>query len=154
MEISISKLNKYLFFKIPAAFICGIRVKSINEKECIVTVKHRWINQNPFQSMHFAIQSMAAELTTGVLVMNQIQKDQMNMSMLVTSTRGYFSKKARGLITFMCTDGEVVKQAIQEAINSGEGRTFWMKSIGKDEIGDQVSEMDFEWSIRLKIKNI
>ena len=33
------------------------------------TVKHRWINQNPFNSMYFAVQAMAAELSTGALVM-------------------------------------------------------------------------------------
>jgi hypothetical protein len=46
------KLNFY-FFKLPAAFICGVRVKKLDEKECVATVKHRWINQNPFNSMYF-----------------------------------------------------------------------------------------------------
>jgi hypothetical protein len=67
------KLNFY-FFKLPAAFICGVRVKKLDEKECVATVKHRWINQNPFNSMYFAVQAMAAELSTGALVMYQIQK--------------------------------------------------------------------------------
>jgi len=40
----------------------------------VATVKHRWLNQNPFNSMYFAVQAMAAELTTGALVMYQIKK--------------------------------------------------------------------------------
>lgn len=152
MEVSVSKLNKYLFFKIPSAFICGIRVKSFEENKCVVTVKYSWINQNPFHSIHFAIQAMAGELSTGVLVMNRIQKSGKDISMLVASNKSVFSKKARGLITFRCTDGEILERAIQDAINTEEGQTFWMKAIGTDEKGDQVSEMDFEWSIRLKIK--
>lgn len=43
-----------------------------------------------------------------------------------------------------------LKKTIQEAIATGEGQTFWMKSIGTDEKGIQVSEMDFEWSVRTK----
>ena len=73
MEINVSKLNQFLFFKLPSAFLCGVRVKAINEKQCVVSVKHRWINQNPFNSMYFAVQAMAAELSTGALVMYQIQ---------------------------------------------------------------------------------
>ncbi|GAQ49387.1 hypothetical protein FPK15_contig00037-0011 [Flavobacterium psychrophilum] len=76
MEFSASNLNKFLFFKLPAAFWSGVRAKSITQTQCVVTVKHRWANQNPFKSMYFAVQAMAAELTTGAMVMLHIQKKQ------------------------------------------------------------------------------
>jgi hypothetical protein len=150
MKISTANLNKFLFFKLPSAFICGVRVKEIDENKCVATVKHRWINQNPFNSMYFAVQAMAAELSTGALVMLQIQKSGKDISMLVASNKSSFSKKATGRITFACNDGALAAQAIQEAIASGEGQTFWMKSVGTNEKGEQVSEMDFEWSVRAK----
>ena len=150
MEINVSKLNQFLFFKLPSAFLCGVRVKAINEKQCVVSVKHRWINQNPFNSMYFAVQAMAAELATGALVMYQIQKSGRKISMLVANNKGNFTKKATGLITFECKDGHLIEQAIEATIATGEGQTFWMKSIGTDEKGIQVSEMDFEWSVRVK----
>ena len=151
MKISVSKLNKFLFFKLPSAFICGVRVKQIDDTKCEVTVKHRWINQNPFNSMYFAVQAMAAELSTGALVMNYIQKSGKNISMLVANNKGNFTKKATGKITFVCNDGPLAEQAIQEAVSTKEGQTFWMKSIGINEKGEQVSEMDFEWSVRTKL---
>jgi hypothetical protein len=151
MKISVSNLNKFLFFKLPSAFLCGVRVKQIDENKCVATVKHRWINQNPFNSMYFAVQAMAAELTTGALVMLQIQKSGKNISMLVASNKSNFSKKATGRITFICNDGSLATKAIQEATTTGEGQTFWMKSIGTNENGEQVSEMDFEWSVRAKL---
>ena len=151
MKISVSSLNKFLFFKLPSAYLCGVRVKQIDENECVVTVKHRWINQNPFNSMYFAVQAMAAELSTGALVMLEIQKRGKKISMLVANNKSNFSKKATGRITFTCRDGALADKAIQEAIASGEGQTFWMKSIGTNEKGEQVSEMDFEWSVRTKL---
>lgn len=151
MTISTSSFNKFLFFKLPSAFICGVRVKQIDENKCVVTVKHRWINQNPFNSMYFAVQAMAAELSTGALVIQQIQKCSKNISMLVANNKSNFSKKATGRITFVCNDGHLAQKAIQEAIVTGEGQTFWMKSIGTNEKGEQVSEMDFEWSVRAKL---
>ena len=150
MEFTPAKLNIFLFLKLPAAFWSGVRVKSISEGQCIVTVKHRWFNQNPFKSMYFAVQAMAAELTTGALVMMQIKKSEKKISMLVANNNGNFSKKATGRIIFICNDGHLIEDAIKKTIATGEGQTVWMKSIGVNEKGEQVSEMNFEWSIKLK----
>lgn len=150
MQFTASNLNKFLFFKLPSAYWCGVRAKSINEAQCVVSVKHRWVNQNPFMSMYFAVQAMAAELTTGAIVMLHIQKSKRNISMLVANNKGNFSKKATGRLTFTCNDGHLIEEAIIKTIETSEGQTFWMKSIGINEKGEQVSEMDFEWSIKLK----
>ena len=148
MEFTPSKLNTFLFFKLPSAFWSGVRVKAISATSCTATVKHRWFNQNPFNSMYFAVQAMAAELTTGALVMYHIKKSGKKISMLVANNKGNFSKKAKGRISFSCNEGHLIEEAINTAIATGEGQTFWMKSIGTD--GDQVSHMEFEWSIKVK----
>ena len=150
MKFTVSNLNKFLFFKLPSAYISGVRVKQIEANKCLVTVKHRWINQNPFNSMYFAVQAMAAELSTGALVMNHVQNSGKKISMLVANNKSNFTKKATGRITFECLDGDLAEKSIQDAIASGEGKTFWMKSIGTNEKGEQVSEMDFEWSVKSK----
>ncbi len=150
MEFSPTKLNTFLFFKLPSAFWCGVRVKRLTPTICVATVKYRWFNQNPFNSIYFAVQAMAAELTTGALVMSQIKKSNKNISMLVANNKGSFTKKAKGRITFTCSDGALIEQAILKTIATSEGQTLWLKSIGVDAQGDVVSEMDFEWSVRLK----
>jgi len=150
MEFTPSKLNTFLLVKLPSAYFSGVRVKQISTEKCTVSVKHRWINQNPFNSMYFAVQAMAAELTTGALVMYHIKNSGKKISMLVANNKGNFSKKAKGRITFTCNGGHLIADAIARTVATGEGQTFWMKSIGVDEQGDQVSEMDFEWSVRAK----
>lgn len=150
MEFTPSKLNTFLFVKLPSAYWSGVRVKAISATSCTATVKHRWFNQNPFDSMYFAVQAMAAELTTGALVMYHIKKSGKKISMLVANNKGNFTKKARGRIMFTCNDGHLIEEAIARAIATGEGQTFWMHSFGKDEAGDQVSHMEFEWSIKVK----
>ena len=150
MTFTPAKFNQFLFLKLPAAFWCGVRVKSVSDTTCTVTVKHRWINQNPFNSMYFAVQAMAAEMATGALVIAQIKNSGKNISMLVANNKSNFSKKATGLITSTCKDGHLIAQAIQQTIATGEGQTFWMKSIGVNQQGIQVSEMDFEWSVKIK----
>ncbi len=139
-------------FKLPSAYLCGVRVKSISEESCVTTVKHKWINQNPFNSMFWAVQGMAAELSTGTLVMKQIQESGLKISMLVANNKATFTKKATGRIHFTCKDGFKLKQTIQDCIKTGEGQTCWMKAEGIDKDGISVSVFEFEWT--LKVRNL
>jgi len=145
-----SKLNTFLLFKLPSAYICGVRVKYIDDIKCIVTVKHRWINQNPFKSMYWVVQGMAAELTTGTLVMNKVKENGKKISMLVAGNNATFTKKATGRITFECCEGHSIDEIIKRAIESGEGQTIWLNSRGINEEGLEVSSFNFEWTIKLK----
>ena len=153
MKLTPNKLNLYLMFKLPSAFLCGVRTKYIDETKCITSVKYRWINQNPFKSMFWAVQGMAAELTTGALVMNHIKESDKNISMLIVNNNATFIKKAIGRITFVCHDGNMVNEAISRTIKNGEGQTIWMKAIGTNTDGVEVSTFNFEWTIKLKSQN-
>jgi hypothetical protein len=150
MEFTPIKLNTFTFFKLPSAFWSGVRVKSISSQTCVVTVKHGWFNQNPFKSMYFAVQAMAAEFTTGALVMFHIKESGKNISMLVAQNKAVFTKKATGKITFTCSQGNLIAEVIQKAIDTNEGQTVWLTSIGVNEKGEQVSEMQFEWTIKAR----
>ena len=152
MELSAKNLNRFLMFKLPSAFLCGVSLKEIDNKKAITTVTHRWINQNPFNSMYFAVQSMAAELATGALVIKKIKESNRPISMLVTNHTGSFSKKATGQITFTCLDGDLIQSALNETIKTGLGQTIKMKSVGVNKNGEVVSAYEFEWGVRLKEK--
>lgn len=144
------KINWFLLFKLPSAWFCGVRVKYIDNKNCKVSVKHRWINQNPFKSMYFAVQNMAAELSTGVLVMQSIKKQKVPISMLVVKAESKFYKKATGIISFECRNGLVAENAIQKCISDDKGQQFTMSVKAYNSDKDVVSEFDFVWSVRAK----
>jgi acyl-coenzyme A thioesterase PaaI-like protein len=150
MKFTTRNINRFLFFKLPSAWWAGVRLISISTSTAKVTVKHKWFNQNPFKSIYFAVQAMAAELSTGVLVMHQIQKSGKKISMLVAENNATFTKKATGKITFVCEQGFVVEEGIAKAMFTGEGETFWVKSIGYDEKGDVVSQFNFKWTVKVK----
>ncbi|MEO0037447.1 MAG: hypothetical protein RIQ59_658 [Bacteroidota bacterium] len=150
MKWTLFKLNAFLFFKLPSAFWCGVRLKEITTNSCTATVKENWINKNPFNSIYFAVLAMGAELTTGALVLNEINSSKRSISMLVLNSKSSYSKKAKGTILFSCNTIDSIKEAIQKTIASGEGQTVWLKSVGTNKQGVVVTEMDFEWSIKLK----
>lgn len=150
MMYSKTKINAFLLFNLPAAFFCGVRVKTISEDMCVVSVKQSWFNKNPFNSIYFAVQTMAAELSTGALVMSFIKMSDSNLSMLVTQSKSVFTKKAKGRITFVCSDGLLVLATINEIVNSNAPQKITLKAEGKNEKGEVVSEMYFEWSIAVR----
>ena len=151
MKYTPNKINRWMLFKLPAAWISGVRLTLIDEKKCEVKVRFKWINQNPYRSMFWAVQAMAAELTTGMLLTKSIQDSNYDISMLLVSNKSSFYKKAVGKITFVCDEGEIAKQLINSTIKNTTSKA-WFKAKGYDEAGDQVSEFDFEWSCK-KRKN-
>ncbi|MEQ6124774.1 DUF4442 domain-containing protein [Pseudotenacibaculum sp. MALMAid0570] len=150
MKINPRKINTFMMLKLPLAWLGGVRVKSISETSCIVNIKHRWMNQNPFKSMFWAAQGMAAEMTTGALVLQGISDSGRKVSMLVLQQKGVFTKKATGKIRFECNDGSLVKEAIEKSSITGEGETVIMKSIGYNSENIPVSNFEFEWTLKVK----
>ncbi len=134
------------------AFVAGIRVKELTDSKAVTTIKFGWLTQNPFRSMYFACQAMAAEMSTGLLVMNTINNSNLAISMLIIHNKASYFKKAVGKINFICADGDLVSELIIKAKQSEEGVIADMKSIGIDESGDTVAEFVFTWSLKRKLK--
>lgn len=149
-RFTVKNMNRFVLFKIPSAFFSGVRVTEIKDSSVLVQVKHKWRNQNPFNSMYWAVQGMASELTTGILVMKHIAESKRKISMLVTHQEADFFKKATGKITFSCKDGIEIKNTVQKTIETGEGQTVKLISEGFNEEGIKVSSFMYIWSIRLK----
>ena len=145
---------KFIFFlltKLPAAYFSGVRLKYADESQAVVTVPYKWFSKNPFKSTYFACLSMAAEMSTGILAMMHTYQKKPAISLLVIKVEGNFFKKATGISSFSCEDGQVFKQAIQEASASGKSTTVAARSTGKDRSGDIVAEFVITWSFKARI---
>lgn len=142
--------NLFLFWKLPAAFWSGVRLKSINSKQAIVSVPYFWLSQNPFRSTYFACLSMAAEMSTGLLALGNVMESGKNISMLVVDMESQFLKKATQKTYFTCSEGDKIAQTIEEAIATGEGKICTITSIGKDKSGKEIAKFQFTWSFKVK----
>lgn len=144
------KFRLYLLAKLPAAFFAGVRVRAVGMESATVTVPYTWFSQNPFRSTYFACLAMAAEMSTGLLAMLHTYRRQPPVSMLVTGLEATYYKKATGITSFYCADGNAVAQAIQEALRTGEGRTLRMRSEGKNAAGEKIADFYITWSFKVK----
>ena len=147
------KFRLFLLAKLPSAFFSGVRLRDINAKQCRVTVPYKWFSQNPFRSTYFACLAMAAEMSTGVLGLMQLHKRSPSVSMLVVGLEAKYFKKATSRTSFICEDGELIQQAVDEAIATGEGRTIKATSTGRNKEGEVVAEFYITWSFKAKRKS-
>jgi hypothetical protein len=144
------KFRMFLLSKLPAAYFAGVRVKEIDEDRCRVAVPYKWFTQNPFRSTYFACLSMAAEMSTGALCMAHLYKIKPPVSMLVVKVESEYFKKATGRTSFICEDGLLIKDTIDQVIQSGEPKIVRAKSIGRNNNGEVVAEFYITWSFKVK----
>lgn len=146
------KFRIFMLKRLPSALFAGLRIKALDDQHAVVAVSYKWFNQNPFRSMYFAVQSMAAEMSTGLLASGQVYKSNPPVSMLVVGLEAKFVKKAVDTISFTCTDGDAIGDAIESSIASGEGKTITCYSAGTNLAGELVSEFWITWSFKAKTK--
>ena len=144
------KYTFFLFFQLPSAFFCGVRLKYLDSSKSIVSINHSWFNKNPFNSIFWAAQGMAAELTTGSLIKNIIQESGLNVSYLVVENKSSFYKKATGKITFECTQGRELLELFKSLNQDNNNAVIELKSIGFDSNKNKISEFSFTWSLKVR----
>jgi hypothetical protein len=158
MDLFLKKINtkwKFRFFlltKLPAAFFSGVKLILATKQSALVTIKHKFLTQNPFKSMYFASQSMAAEMCSGVLSLAHISASKKPVSMLVANLDAEFYKKATGVISFTCNDGLLIEAAVQKCIETGEGVVCKTISLGTNAQSELVSKFTIYWTYKLKTK--
>jgi Domain of unknown function (DUF4442) len=147
------KFSLYLFYKLPAAFFSGVKVKEITEEKCITYVSLKWLTQNPFRSIYFASLAMAAEMSTGMLALSNTYEHTPTVSMLVIKMEASYFKKAVEKIYFTCEQGKEITAIINDSIETGESKSIIAKSAGKNIAGELVAEFLFTWSFKVKSNN-
>jgi hypothetical protein len=142
----------YKLTTLPMGFMAGLKVKSCNAEKCEITVPYRWLNQNPFKSTYFAVLAMAAEMSTGMLSLMATYKAKPSVSMLVTHLEADFVKKATGITTFTCTQGNEIVKCVEDAIATGEPKIFNAVSTGTSQKGEEEARFIIQWSFKARLK--
>ena len=143
------RLRLFMLRRLPMAWLAGLRLAALSPAAATVTVRYKYLTQNPFRSLYFACLAMAAELASGIQALMWVQGGS-PVSMLVVGLTAEFSKKAVGLIAFTCPDGAALAQAVAASRATGAGRTVVCTSTGVDEAGDVVAVFKITWSFRAK----
>ena len=142
------KFPLYLVKSLPMGWIAGLRVRELNENKCTTSVPFKFLNKNPFKSTYFAVQSMAAELSTATPCLLAITGQKPSVAFIIVDMKATFTKKAIDRVYFTCEDGSKAFDAVQKCIDTGDSAEATFKTIGKMKDGTVVSEFEFTWSFK------
>jgi hypothetical protein len=152
-QVTSGKFRWYLFMNLPMGWIAGLRVKILTQTECITTVPFKWLTKNPFRSMYFAVQSMAAELSTASSCLLAVTGQKPSVAFIIVDMKATFYKKATSKVYFTCTDADQAFKAVNKCIETGESATATFHTEGKMDDGTVVSEFEFTWSFKQRKKS-
>jgi len=137
---------------LPMGTIAGLKITELDQQQCKVTVPYKYINKNPFNTTYWAVLGMAAEMASGAMVQMFTHKLSPSVSMFVTGCDGKFIKRAVGITTFVCNDGQLIADTIQKAMDTMEPQTIQSNVKGYDKDGVLLVDFNFEWSLKARSK--
>lgn len=137
----------YLWKTLPLAACAGLRLRSLDESSCTVSLPGGWRTQNPFRSTYFAAQAMAAEMSTGAPAVVLVAGAPASVSMLVREIRGVFTKKIVGESLFTFSDVAGMRTAVEKAAGDA-GETYLARSTGRTADGAPAAEFEITWSFK------
>ena len=138
----------FMLVKMPLGLFAGLRIRSIDIERCETSVPYGWRSTNPFRSIYFAAQSMAAELSTGALGGLAVALAPSPVAMLITGLEASFSKKATARTTFTCEHGGKIFAAVRETLETGEPAVAEVETVGRMPDGTEVSRFVYTWSFK------
>ena len=115
------QMKLFMLTNLPMGLLAGLKITGLDKSRASVSVPFKYLNKNPFRSMYFAVMSMAAELSSGILALAALHDRDIPVSMLVLNMEASFIKKARTKVVFTCPDGDKIENAILKCIQTGEG---------------------------------
>ena len=138
----------YLWARLPLAACAGLSLRRLDDVGCTVALPGGWRTQNPFRSMYFAAQSMAAEMSTGAPAMMLAEGASASVSMLVREVRGVFTRRIQGEAEFTFDDLAGMRETVDRAVATGESESFVARSVGRSRDGGTASEFEITWSFK------
>ncbi len=141
-------IRAFMLAKLPLGLFAGLKIRSVDADRCQTTVPYGWRSTNPFRSIYFAAQSMAAEMSTGAIAMMAVELAPAPVALLITGLESTFTKKATSLTTFTCEEGAKLFAAVRETVETGEPAVVRVETVGRMADGTEVSRFVFTWSFK------
>lgn len=142
-------LKGFSLTKVPLLFITGAKVQTIDDTHCVIKMPFSKIVKNHLGSLYFGALSIGADACVGLLANYKIRKRHQKMSLVFKSFDAKFLKRAEGPTLFICDQGHIIDQMIQQTLTSGQRITKNIEAYAM--VGDE-KVAHFKLGLSLKSK--
>lgn len=145
------KLWIFTFLNIPLIFWLRPRVVELSDQRAMVMMKLNRRSRNHVRSMYFGAICTGVDLVPGLLALRHINQSKEKITFVFKDFHGEFLHRAESNVYFICDEGELIKKAIQQAIDSNERQnvTLNVTTIVPDKFGNEPTG---KFTITLSLK--
>lgn len=153
-EVTLSKMNWLLFllsrFKIPMIGFTRPKLLLLNDTDVEVKIRLRRRTKNHLKSMYFGALAVGADVAAGIHTFYFSEKLGKKVSFAFKGMNAEFIKRAESDIIFKCSQGELIKSAIEQSDREKArvNETVVVNAI--DNQGEIVAKFDMIVSVRVK----
>ncbi|HMO16972.1 MAG TPA: DUF4442 domain-containing protein [Oligoflexia bacterium] len=136
------------FLRIPIIGFVRPKLVMLDEKTVRVLICLRRRTKNHLGSMYFGALSVGADIAGGLHAFYFADKLNKKISFSFKSMNANFIKRAESDVTFDCSDGILVREALSRAIEYGERINQVVKVMAFDNSQEKVAEFEMIISIK------
>src|SRR5439155_11999210 len=116
-------------------------ILELNERRCVVKIPLNWrTRRNDIHAMYLGVLCMGADVASGLIAFDQMQKRKLNLSFVFKTIRGEFLKRAEDDVLFTNEDGLLIQDLIGRTLASGEREeaTIYVTATARSKLGDEA----------------
>ena len=106
--------------KVPLIFFVSPKVIEMSDTKCEIKIPLNRKTKNHLNSMYFGVLCTGADISGGLIAMNEIQKSKKKIALSFKDFHADFLKRATGDVHFICNEGIEIKKFVEEVIASKE----------------------------------
>ena len=140
--------------KIPLIFFVKPRIIELNQTKCVIKIPLRRRTRNHLKSLYFGALAVGADLASGLLAMQMIDRSDHKISLVFKDMQADFLKRVDADAIFTCTAGEEINSLIQKVVETGERhhQAINIQVTAPDKYGDEILA-NFTLTLSLKVKD-
>jgi hypothetical protein len=127
-------------------------ILEINERRCVVRIPLNWrTRRNDIHAMYLGVLCMGADIASGLISFDQMQKRKLNLSIIFKDMKAEFLKRAEGDVHFINDDGALIMDLIERTLATGERQqaTVHVTATVPSKLGNEPVAK-FEMTLSLK----
>lgn len=127
-------------------------ILEVNERRCVVRIPLNWrTRRNDIQAMYLGVLCMGADVASGLIAFDQMQKRKLKISFVFKDMKAEFLKRAEGDVHFTNEDGPAIQELIARALAGGERENATVRVIATvpKKLGDEPVAT-FEMTLSIK----
>src|SRR5690554_1422396 len=153
-KISLRKMRRLLWlmglFKIPLIAYLNPKLMFLDEQKSTVKLKLRRRSKNHLNSMYFGSLAVGADIAAGLHAFYFAEVSGVKVAFVFKAVKAEFLKRADTDVYFTSNEGQLVKQAFDEAMFTKERVNKWIKVEAINTAGEMVAVFNMEISVKIK----